>query len=189
MTSAPATDVVTTITSFPTMNIVVYYEYYEIGPVSTYALPPLMLMRTLEQTSAVSSVGDSVFVCPRLGILLQAAHIITLNGVRSDSVDSTRILFNQTDQVYFQERQWTKTLDRMNYGTNPIVGVYIWDFWDSLVPGNSAGDLRDAINTELLAELDMIVTINSGASLGSGNNFHTVVRRVAQALYPIQQAA
>lgn len=188
-TTTPTTDVATNITSFPTFNATVYYEYYEIGPVDQYALPPLVLSRILETTAPISAVGDQTYVVPRLGILLRAVQLATLNGARSDAIDSSRIVFNQTDYVYQEDRQWTKVLDRLMYQSNPIVGAYYHDFWESVIPGVGMGALRDAINTELLSELDLILTVNSAAVLGSGNNFYTIVRHVAQALYPIEAAA
>lgn len=161
----------------------VYYEYYEIPDPRAFALPPLALVRLIEEQQAIGAVGDNVYTVPRQGILLQMTHRVTLNAARGpdSSVDSFSIKFNKTDSVYQMERQWERILYRLFYGLNPNVGVYRWDFWHA-ESDVSAGDSRDAIDAEELSTLESIVTINSGATLGSNNNFLTSTRRIVQLL-------
>lgn len=158
-----------------------YYEYYEIPDPSKFALPPLALHRVLEEQQPISATGDNIYTVPRQGTLLQLLHRVTLNGARSDSVDEMRIVFNKTDTVYREERQWKRLHERLINGVDPITGVFEWDFWNAqgLL---SAGDTRDAIDTEELTTLESIVTITSGATLGSNNNILSSVRRIVQML-------
>lgn len=174
----PATNVTAT-----TGNFHVYYEYYEIPDPRAFALPPLALVRTIEEQQAIGAVGDNVYTVPRQGILLQLTHRVTLNGARGpdSSIDALSIKFNKTDSVYQMERQWERVIARLFYGANPNTGVFTWDFWHA-ESDVSAGDSRDAIDAEELSTLESIVTVNSGATLGSNNNFLCSVRRIVQLL-------
>lgn len=164
-----------------TGNFNVYYWYYELPDPRQFALPPLMLVRWIEDQQAILGTGDTLYAVPRQGILLQLAHAVTINGTRSDLVDSLTVKFNKTDSPYVEERQWARVLERMRYGLNPNTGVFYHDFWHA---GSdvSAGDTRDAIDTEELSTLESIVTVNSGAGLGANNNFLKSCRRILQFL-------
>lgn len=180
ITAGALTDPASNITA-TTGNWHVYYEYYEIPDPRSFALPPLALVRWLEEQQAVGQTGDNVYTVPRQGVLLNLLHRLTLNGARSDSFDSTTIRFNKTDSVYQEERQYGRVLERQWYGLNPLVGVIYHDLWHA---NNSIaqGDTRDAIDAEELSTLESIVTVSSGAVLGSNNNFLASVRRIAQVL-------
>jgi hypothetical protein len=85
-------------------NLHVYYEYYEIGDPRKFALPPLALVRILEDQQAVGQTGDNTYPVPRMGTVLNLCHVVTLNGARSDTIDSLSLKFNKTDSIYQQER-------------------------------------------------------------------------------------
>lgn len=174
------TDPATNVTAI-TGNFHVYYMYFELPDPRQFALPPLMLVRWLEDQQAISGTGDSVYTVPRQGILLQLLHRVTLNAARSDSFDSVTIRFNKTDSPYVLERQWVKAIERLQTGLNPLTGIVPWDFWHAN-SDISAGDTRDAIDTEELSTLESIVTVSSGAVLGANNNFLASVRRIIQFL-------
>lgn len=89
--------------------------------------------------------------------------------------------FNKTDTVYQIDRQWERVWERLNYGLNPIDGIIYHDLWHA-ADGVSNGDTRDAVDAEELSTLESIVTVTSGATLGSNNNFLTAVRRIIQML-------
>lgn len=172
-----------TLVTATTGNFHVYYEYYEIPDPNQFALPPLALVRTIEEQQPIGQTGDNVYTVPRQGILLQLAQRVTLNGARGPdaSVDSFSIKFNKTDSVYVMERQWERVLNRLFFGMVPLTGVYCWDFWHA-ESDVSAGDTRDAIDAEELSTLEAVVTVASGAVLGSNNNFLASVRRFVQLL-------
>lgn len=159
----------------------VYYDYYEIPDPRVFQLPPLALVRTLEEQQPITGTGDNIYTIPRQGVMLQLAHRITLNAARSDSWDRHSIRFNKTDTVYQEDRQWRRAWERMNYALNPIVGVTALDLWHA-ASGVSNGDTRDAIDTEELSTLESIVTVSAGAVLGANNNFLASVRRIVQML-------
>jgi hypothetical protein len=184
LTTGALTDPATNLGSFTNANWFVYYEYYEIPDPSKYALPPLALVRTIEETQAITGTGDTIYTVPRQGVLLQLTHRVTLNGARLDTPsgwDSIKIRFNKTDTVYNADRQPWRLIERARYALQVLTGVYIWDFWHA-GQDISAGDTRDAIDSEELSTLESILTVNSGATLGSNNNFLSSVRRIVQIL-------
>jgi hypothetical protein len=162
-------------------NLHVYYEYYEIGDLNTFALPPLALVRWLEENQSITAVGDNVYTVPRMGAVANLIHVVTLNGARSDSLDALAIKFNKTDQVYTTERQWSRVEERRMYSVLPTTGVYYWD-WFNAYGGVNRGDTRDTIDSESLTTLESIVTVSSGATLGSNNNNLKSIRRIFQIL-------
>lgn len=174
------TDPATNVTAI-VATLHVYYQYFEIGDPRQFALPPLALVRTLEDQQAVGQTGDNIYPVPRQGTVLQLAHIVTLNGARSDTIDSFSLKFNKTDTIYSEERQWKRVTERRLYHLLPNVGVYYHDLFHAYDQVNM-GDTRDAIDSEALTTFESIVTVSSGATLGSNNNFLATVRRILQVL-------
>lgn len=170
-----------TLVTATTGNLHVYYEYYEIGDLNTFALPPLALVRWLEENQSITAVGDNVYTVPRMGAVANLIHVITLNAARSDSIDSMAIKFNKTDQVYTRERQWARVEERRLYGVLPTVGVQYWD-WFHAYGGVNKGDTRDTIDSEALTTLESIVTVSTAAVLGANNNNLKTIRRIFQVL-------
>jgi hypothetical protein len=170
-----------TLVTATTGNLHVFYEYYEIPDPRKFTLPPLTLVRCLEEQQAVGATGDNIYTVPRMGTVLQLIHRTNLNGVRSDSIDSHSIKFNKTDTVYADERQELRVFERFMYASPPIVGATYRDFWNAY-DDVSQGDTRDAIDSEQLTTLESIVTVSSGAGLGANNNFLASIRRILQIL-------
>jgi len=168
-----------TLVTATTGNFFIYYDYYEIPDPRVFRLPPLALVRTLEETQTITAVGQNIYTVPRQGVLLQLAHRINLNGARSDNWDSHTLRFNKTDSVYQVDRQWERAWERVNYGLNPVTGVMYLDLWHAM-QDLSAGDARDAVDAEELSTLESIVTINSGATIGVASLGS--VRRILQML-------
>lgn len=182
ITAGAGADFTTNFTSF-VGSYFVYEEYYEIPDPRAFMLPPLALVRLLEEQQAIVGTGDAIYTVPRQGVLFQLAHRVTLNGARIDSPgwDEASIRFNKTDTVYREARQWKRIQERMMYGMLPTTGVFYHDFWHA-ASDVSTGDSRDQIDSEELSTLESVVSINSGATLGSNNNFLAAVRRIAQIL-------
>lgn len=174
------TDAATLITSI-TGTVNLYYEYYELPDPAQFNFPPLALVRLLEDQQAVAAVGDNVYTVPRQGTALGFAAVGTFNGARSDGIDSLSLRFNKTDSPYVIQRQAERAIERIRYGLNPTAGVFYLDLWHA-VDEVSQGDTRDAIDTEELSTLELVMTVSSGTTLGSNNNFYKVVRRIVQLL-------
>ena len=174
------TDPASNITAL-TATISVGYMYYEIPDLSTFQLPPLSLVRTLENQIPISSTGEQVYTLPPMGTILQLIHSLTLNGIRSDSIDYGFVRFNKSDTIYNVPLAVQRMLERSRYGLNPIVGSWFWDFWHAYGQV-SEGDVRDAIDSEAIATLDMGLSVSSGATLGSNNNNLKSISRLVQTI-------
>jgi hypothetical protein len=170
-----------TLVTATTGNLHVFYEYYEIPDPRAFKLPPLTLVRTLEEQQAVAATGDNIYTVPRMGTLLQLVHCFRANGVRSDGYDSHSVKFNKTDTVYNDERQELRVFEKVMYSSPPVVGAIYRDFWNAY-EDVSQGDTRDAIDSEQLTTLESIVTVSSGTALGANNNFLQSIRRILQIL-------
>jgi hypothetical protein len=165
-----------------------YYEFYEIGSTQRYNMPPNVVIRTLQDTSTVGTTGDFFYQVPRMGTMLQAVQAVMINGAYLDSnIDGYYYRFNRGVVPQQVSRQQGRLLfDTLVYRTNPITGAIYWDFFHS-VSGVSRGDLMNAINTERIATFELVPTIDSGATFGSGNNFIDTIRRLLQPLTVVQQ--
>jgi hypothetical protein len=174
-------------------NVFVYYRYYEVPNPAKVQLPPRILHRLLEDRTPVLAVGDNTYLVPRQGLALQIIHNFIINGAidqTATNVTGRRLVFNKTDTAYRQDYIVDRINNRFFYGMTPALGsssvvndlaagAYVWDFFiANLAP--SSGDLRDVIDTEALSTLESIITVSSGAVLGSNNNFIDTIRRVTQ---------
>lgn len=174
------TDAATNATGF-VGSAFISYEYYEIPDPTIVKQPPLVLVRTLQETQSITQTGDTIYTLPRMGTLLQLGHVVRANGARSDGLDEFRIAFNKTDTILRYQRQILRLCNRLEYGSEYPVGVYMHDFWHSM--GDvSTGDTRDAIDTEQLSTVESIVTVSSGTTLGSNNNFLDSIRKIVQVI-------
>ena len=176
------TDIGNNITAL-TGTIHVYYEYYEVPNPTQVMQPPVVLHRIIEQTQPVSNTGDNIYTLPRGGNLMRLLHVLRLNGARSDSYDESSIRFNQSETIYKEERRLQKILQRERYGLNLPTGVIAKDFSYALQHPEES-DMRDSINTEMITTTDSIVTVSSGATLGSNNNYLTSIREILQSATP-----
>jgi hypothetical protein len=183
-----ASDVYTTSDTLTLAGTVsVYYQYYEVPNPDAVQLPPRVMHRLLEERTAIVATGDTTYLVPRQGVLLQLIHTLTLNGaISANTTDlvSRRLVFNKTDTPYNMDYIADRIYNRFRYGFSGSdkdlpAGTFLWDFFDA-DQAPTRGDLRDAIDTEALSTLESILTINSGATLGSGNNFVDSVRRITQ---------
>lgn len=168
-------------------NVFVYYEYYEVPNPSAVMLPPRILHRLLEDRTPISAAGDVLYLVPRQGIMLQMLHNVILNGqISKNSTDvlGRRLVFNKTDTPYNFDYIVDRILNRKRYGLAGTKqdlpgGMYVWDFFNAQ-GAPSRGDLRDAIDSEALSTLESYVTLASGVTLGTGNNFLDTIRRITQ---------
>jgi hypothetical protein len=183
------TDVVTTATA-NTGTIEAWYWYYDIGDPSQFALPPLTIVRTVEDMiSPIAATGDNVQVFPQLGVMTNFTQYIRLNSVLSDLFSQTYMRVNKTDVPYVMERQVQKAWNRKYQMINPVVGAGDWNFFQAYGPINM-GDFRDCWDTEAFAYLEAAVSIPTGTTLGAIAD-HRIIRRVVQLLQttPAQPAA
>jgi hypothetical protein len=168
-------------------GVEVYYVYWEVPDLGKVSQPPLVLHRIAQEVQPITQTGDNIYLVPRQGILLQLLHLITINGSYSESWDKAAIRLNRVDTIAEMSPDVAGFLNVLNVEiTNPSRPprhVVPWDFFS---PSYRAGmgDLRDAIDTEAVTTIESVVTISSGAGLGTNNNFLETVRRILQPIQP-----
>jgi hypothetical protein len=168
-------------------GIEVHYVYWEVPNLEKVSQPPLVLHRIVQDTQPITQTGDNIYLVPRQGILLQLLHVLTINGAYSTAWDKATIRLNRVDTVAEITPDVAQTLNILSVDApvslRPPGHVIPWDFFS---PSYKAGmgDLRDAIDTEAVTTTESVVTISSGANLGSNNNFLDAVRRILQPIQP-----
>lgn len=172
------TQMTTNAVSF-TGNMTVSYTYYEVPDPRTTEIPPLTLHRTLEENQAINTTGEQVYTLPRMGVLLQLAHVLNINGGRSSFVEEFNIRFNKTDNPYRLNRTVMRARQRLHLGVDLPFGVYLHDFFHA-TQEVTEGDLRDAIDTEAISTVESTLNIPAGTVLGVGNNNLISIRRILQ---------
>jgi hypothetical protein len=157
----------------------IYYEYYELPDPAIADLPPLMVVRTLEESQPVTGTGDVIYTLPRMGSLLYLVHYLIANGTRSNGYDKLSLKFNKTTTIYEQDKALCRLLNREFTEQDFPTGVAALDFWHA-TQDLSAGDNRDTVDTEEISTVESILTVSSGTVLGANNNFLRTVRRITQ---------
>jgi hypothetical protein len=169
-------------------GVIVHYLYYEVPNPAKVLYPPLVVHRLLEERQAFNNTGDVLYTVPRQGTLMKLYHTLIING-RNDGYPGSqgtearemRLRVNKTDDVYRQFLTMNRWWSRFRYGTHLPSGVYGWDFWNAEdIP--SSGDFRDAVDSEAVSTLESIISVDSGAVLGIGNNFLDTQREIIQVL-------
>lgn len=156
----------------------IYYDYYEV-PSGNVKQPPLIVVRTLEESLALAATGESKYECPNGGTLVRMDTLLRLNNARSDNVDYMRLYLNETETRFDIERQLFKAWQRKEGGMHLPTGAYRWDFMNAFASGvMSVGDSQNAIDTEEIAELEFAYSIPSG--LGASGNEIRFARRIIQ---------
>lgn len=164
-------------------GITVYYVYFEVPDLRRVSAPPLVLHRVIEDVQPISQVGDNAYTVPRQGVLLQLLHTLFLNGAYPSTVqwDRYQLRLNRTDTIVDLAPGHTYALDMLGKGSYlalPVFSVFL-DFFRAMNDPDR-GDLRDALDTEAITTTESIITISSGATLGSNNNFLGSIRRIIQ---------
>jgi hypothetical protein len=132
--------------------------------------PPLTtLHQTLELVQPIAATGDQVVNLLRANTYMKLIHVVELNGAL-DTVDVGRLQFryNNSETPYDLSLRHQLQLQRRRYGTDLPVGSFVWDFFNQGLTNFGGG--RDFVDGSSVAELQSIVSINTGATLGSGNN-------------------
>lgn len=183
------------------------YEYFEIPDLRVYDMPPLTLVRSIEEAPiAIASTGQQIYQIPRLGTMIEYHAVLVLNllyGSANTAISEFDIRYNKTDQQYqVFEGDWeTYEAELYGVGINVLqaptpsaatptsrwqqqtsaITFNLWAAGDATING---GDFRDSIDTEENTTTESIVTIKTGTALNAGkdNLFH--VRRVVQRIVP-----
>ena len=174
----------------------VSYEYYEIPDISQYELPPLTLVRTIEEAPvAIGAVGLQTYQIPRLGTMIDYHAVVVLNSVYATvlaAVSNFAWRYNKSDVQYDVRIQDWETYEAELYGSGAFTflftGAISFNLWEAGDRDWNGGDFRDAIDTEENTTTEALVTIAAGTALNAGkdNIYHVrrVVQRIEQAPAP-----
>lgn len=140
-------------------------------------LPLGQVIRTVQFTQPVVATGENTYTVERQGKLMQMASRLVANGARSDGIDRIQVVANINDTIYDETFGLLSQEFERDYSMPRAVGIFAKDYWHAREnPG--MGDGRDLINLEVLTTFQQKLFISSGTTLGSGNNFYDVGRRI-----------
>ncbi len=169
----------------------VSYEYYEIPDLGMYDLPPLTLVRTIEEAPvAIAAVGDSLYQIPRLGTMIDYHAVLVLNNVYASvltNLTQFQWRYNKSDVQYSVNIGDWETYEAELYGggisstdTFLFANALSFNLWAAGDRPWDGGDFRDAIDTEENTTTESIITVKAGTALNAGKDNFYHVRRVVQ---------
>lgn len=183
------------------------YEYYEIPDLSRYQLPPLTLVRSIEEApAAIAATGVQTYQLPRLGTMIEYHGVLVLNLLYANAFTNLTqfaVRYNKTDVQYDVFTADWETYEAELYGISVEVlqaptptaatpttawamdpNVITFNLWAAGDTAINGGDFRDAIDTEENTTTEILITVKAGTALNAGkdNLFH--VRRVVQRIVP-----
>lgn len=127
----------------------------------------------LETQQAIGSTGVQTINLLRANIYLAVIHQVVINGALTgpgtSAIDEIDFRYNNSETPYQFTRKALQQVQRYRYGFDLDPGCFIHELFYQGIPGY--GGLRDVIAGGAVAELQSLVTVNSGAALGSGNNW------------------
>src|SRR5258708_665535 len=156
-------------------NAFVDVEFFEV-PARPEDRPDIRFLHTLtESRMALTSAGDNFVPLPRGNTYLRVLHSIVANGAL-DTVDLNKLelSWNQTTKPYNIRRHTQLMLQRARYGQDMPVGAFVHDWFTTRTT-------RDVIHTHAITDLMSNVSLLSGTTLGSNNNFvDTIAEQLVQ---------
>lgn len=167
----------------------IYLETFTVPGELENQAPLDRIHQVLEQVAFIGATGDNVVKLLEENTYLRVIHSIETNGALStDAVASMAFRYNVTDVPYDIDKQMKLYLQRRDYVKDFPKGMYYWDFFNQGYP-NYGGD-RDLVMASGLAELESIIRIASGTTLGSNNNkITTITQQLVKVASPIAGSA
>jgi len=172
-------------------NALVSYEYYEIPDLNQYLMPPLTIVRTIEEApAAVAATGQQLYQIPRLGTMIDYHAVLVFNnvyGTTSSALTEFALRYNKSDVQYDIFIGAQEVYESLNYSTGQgntrtflFTGALSFNFWSSGDRPWNGGDFRDAIDTEENTTTEVLLTVAAGQALNAGKDNIYHVRRVVQ---------
>ena len=185
-----------------TCTITPIIEYYQIpNAMRGVTLPSGALHCTLEQNLAFS-VSPVQYLIPRQGILLRLQQETVIDGALAAGgssgqatgagnpptagVDSFQLQLMNSDTIYNRPWWLQEQIQLEELGIPAeFLGMALHEFFGAMdLPAR--GDFRDCIDTEAVTTTAFNTFINSGATLGSNNNYINFTREL---IIPFSMAA
>ncbi len=158
-------------------------EYFSV-PLDQKDYPDLSVAHTLiEDSYDIAGTGDTTYTVPRGNIYQRIIHRVILNNVPAgyDDVSQFILQYNQSEQPYKIDAHDMYAIQRERYKRDLYKGVFAWDFTYQGQAG--LGGNRDLVNSRAITDFLSLITIASGATLGTNNNKLYTVR---EQLVPLQ---
>lgn len=175
--AAAGADFVTNFTSLTLATAELYQCYFSALDPRAVLLPLGQVVRTVQFTQPVTAVGENTITVERQGKLMNTTTRFVANGSRSDGIDRIQVIANINDTMYDETATFNAIEYERDYSNPKPVGIFYKDFWHAREDPGS-GDGRDLINLEVLTTFQQKLFVSSGTTLGSGNNFYDLGRRI-----------
>lgn len=158
-------------------------EYFSV-PADPNARPDISwLHQVLEFAQPIASTGDQQINLLRDSLYVDILHEVVLNATPDTlNVDKWRLLINQSDTPYEFLNRLGAQAQRFWFHQDLPDGVITYPLFNQGVPG-FAGE-RDLINGRATSELQSIVTIATGATLGTNPGISTITRQLVKLQTP-----
>lgn len=141
------------------------------------------LHQILEFQQPIPSTGENTINLIRDNVYVDILHDVILNGVRNtNSIDRLRLVINQSDTPYDFQRNAALQLYRFQYHQDLPAGAFKFPLFYQGNP--SFGDERDLVNGRATSELQSILTVATGTTLGSNANVNTITRQLIKLQAP-----
>lgn len=163
-----------------TGEIEIYYEYHEgVNPAQVQE-PDLVLIKTIEDVTPIIAAGNQIFQVPQMGVLFSMFHYLTFDEQISEAIEELFIKVGRTETLTSEPYALNRMRHRLNLGSNLPKGVCGYNFFHAHQKV-SEGSLREAIDTEEIAELESVVKTLDNVTVGAGGtNYLTTIRRIFQ---------
>jgi len=170
-------DFVTNFTSLTLTSVELHQCYFSSLDPRAVILPLGQVVRSVQFTQPVVAVGENTYTVERQGKLMNTLSRLIANGGRSDGIDRISVVANINDTMYDETLSFNSFEYERDYSTPRQVGTFSKDYWHAKEDPGS-GDGRDLVNLEVLTTFQQKLFISAGTTLGSGNNFYDVGRRI-----------
>jgi hypothetical protein len=163
----------------------IYLETFTVPALVEDQAPLDRVHQIIERIDPITAIGDVTLKMLEENTYLRIMHSVEVNGaLNTTAVESLRFRYNVTDVPYEYDRQTKLFMQRYDYTKDFPVGFFYWDFFNQGYP-NYGGD-RDLVQASGLAELESIIKIASGTTLGSNNNIvRTITQQLVQVSTPV----
>jgi hypothetical protein len=168
---------VTNFTSLTAVTCDLYQCYFTSIDPRAVILPLGQVVRTVQFTQPVTATGLNQITVERQGKIMNSLTRFEANGSRSDGIDRVQVVANINDTMYDETLNYNSFEFERDYSKPRPTGIFYKDYWHAKESPGS-GDGRDLINLEVLTTFQQNLVISSGTSLGSGNNFYHMGRRI-----------
>jgi hypothetical protein len=175
--AATGAEIVTNFTSLTLASVNLYQCYFSSLDPRAVILPLGQVVRTVQFTQPIVATGENTITVERQGKLMNTTTRVVANGARSDSIDRIQVVANINDTMYDEPAEFNSFEFERDYSNPRPVGIFTKDYWHARESPGS-GDGRDLINLEVLTTFQQKLFVSAGTTLGAGNNFYDLGRRV-----------